>query len=120
MNKIPLSPQARRLLAAKAAQNYAREEAELGSNDPIAASFFESLDDHGLRLFADDFTAEEWADMERNSDWVADLEEKQKEADRKAGKPEVGDGLTDEWRAKLQQFATTDHRTANQRAGLAE
>lgn len=49
------------------------------------------MDDHGLRVFADDFSAEEWDDMERNSDWIEDMEEKRKEADRKAGQSEIAE-----------------------------
>lgn len=117
MKNIPLSPEVRKLLVAKAIRIHAEDDAELGFiSEPIPASLLESMDDHGLRVFADDFTAEEWADMERNSDWIENMEDAKKEADRKAGKPEAGDGMPDEFRASLQKFADTDHRTATERA----
>ncbi|MEI6106340.1 MAG: hypothetical protein WCR49_04930 [Opitutae bacterium] len=77
---------------AKAIRIHAEENAEFGFNsEPIPASLLESMDDHGLRVFADDFSAEEWDDMERNSDWIEDMEEKRKEADRKAGQSEIAE-----------------------------
>jgi hypothetical protein len=111
MKNIPLSPEVRKRLVAKAIQIDAATNAELGIiEEPISAKLLESMDDHGLRVFADDFTGEEWADMERNSDWVADLEEKQKEADRAGGKPEMPRAPS-----PFDKFADPDHRTATER-----
>ena len=112
MKNIPLSPEVRKLLVAKAIQIDAATNADLGIiEEPISAKLLESMDDHGLRVFADDFSAEEWADMERNSDWVEDLDKKRKEADRKAGVPEIPRAPS-----PFDKFADPDHRTATERA----
>jgi hypothetical protein len=59
MKNIRLSPEVRKLLVAKAIRIHAEENVEFGLiGVPLPASLLESMDDHGLRVFADDFSAE--------------------------------------------------------------
>jgi hypothetical protein len=84
----PLTPEKRKALVTEAIRRRVEIDISLGEvPDPPPASFFESMDDHGLRVFGDDLSADEWDGLERNSDWISEMEDAKKEADRKAGIP---------------------------------
>lgn len=94
----------RRLLAEKAAG--------LEDNEGLSVECFLGFPDWELRMFADDLSEDEWAERERNSDWIEEMEEAQNEADRKAGviRPQTPFDIS------LLRFAAKDTRTATERA----
>lgn len=71
-----------------------------------------TFDDEGLRVMADDLSPEEWAERERNSDWIEEMDEERKETDRKAGIVRPKSPLL----SALLPYLAKDTRTATERA----